>query len=416
MLASALITDPISVLVVLLATLAGLFTLQHTRFGAAVYKVVPLLVFCYFVPTLLSNVGLIPTDPKNAIYLFTKDWLLPASLFLLVLAVDIKAFAGLGRNVVILFFVSVLSIMLAGPLAYLLLGGLFDAEHGEQIWRGLAALSGSWIGGGANMTAVKESVEASDSILAAIVVVDVFIAELWTATLFIFAAREKRMDAKIGADRSSLDQVRSKIEDYQVSIRRPTDTSSLLQMLALAFGATLLAKLGGDWLAATLPENDIMGAFAWKVVLITMLGLALSFTRVRRLEGAGASSMGSVLLYLLVATIGAKAEFAEVASPQNLPLVAVGALWMILHIAVLLIARRMLKAPIFFAGVASKSCIGGAASAPIVAAAFHPPSSPSASSSPSSATWSAPWPASAAPPSSASSTWASTRRGLGPAS
>jgi hypothetical protein len=182
MLASALITDPISVLVVLLATLAGLFTLQHTRFGAAVYKVVPLLVFCYFVPTLLSNVGLIPTDPKNAIYLFTKDWLLPASLFLLVLAVDIKAFAGLGRNVVILFFVSVLSIMLAGPLAYLLLGGLFDAEHGEQIWRGLAALSGSWIGGGANMTAVKESVEASDSILAAIVVVDVFIAELWTAT------------------------------------------------------------------------------------------------------------------------------------------------------------------------------------------------------------------------------------------
>jgi uncharacterized membrane protein len=324
------------------------------------------------VPTLLSNVGLIPTDPKNAIYLFTKDWLLPASLFLLVLAVDIKAFAGLGRNVVILFFVSVLSIMLAGPLAYLLLGGLFDAEHGEQIWRGLAALSGSWIGGGANMTAVKESVEASDSILAAIVVVDVFIAELWTATLFIFAAREKRMDAKIGADRSSLDQVRSKIEDYQVSIRRPTDTSSLLQMLALAFGATLLAKLGGDWLAATLPENDIMGAFAWKVVLITMLGLALSFTRVRRLEGAGASSMGSVLLYLLVATIGAKAEFAEVASPQNLPLVAVGALWMILHIAVLLIARRMLKAPIFFAGVASKSCIGGAASAPIVAAAFHP--------------------------------------------
>ncbi len=368
----ALITEPMPVLVTLIVTLAGLFSFGQTKLGNSIYKVVPLLVFCYFVPTIISNVGLIPTDRGNAAYLFTKDWLLPSSLLLLVLAVDLKAFFGLGRNVVLLFLISVLSIMIAGPLSYLLLGWLFEPEYGAQVWRGLAALSGSWIGGGANMTAIKESVGTSDSILAAIVVVDVFIAELWTATLFIFAAREKRMDNAIAADRSSLDRVRDKIENYQSSIRRPTDLASLLQMLCLAFGATWVAGILSHQIVAVVPPNDIMSPFTWKVLLITSFGLLLSFTPVRNLDGAGGSSMGSLMLYILVATIGAKAEFAKVLDPQNLPLIAVGALWMILHVTVLLIARRMLRAPIFFAGVASKACIGGAASAPIVAAAFHP--------------------------------------------
>ena len=123
---------------------------------------------------------------------------------------------------------------------------------------------------------------------------------------------------------------------------------------------------------STLPENDILGGFAWKVILITTFGLLLSFTRARTLEGAGASHVGSVLLYLLVASIGAKAHFLEVFTKENLPLLAVGALWMIFHVAVMLFVRRRLKAPIFFAAVGSRACVGGAASTPIIAAAFNP--------------------------------------------
>ncbi|MFG0318637.1 MAG: DUF819 domain-containing protein [Planctomycetota bacterium JB042] len=369
---TALIGEAVPVLAVLLGVLAALFAFNKTAAGRKLYGIVPILVFCYFVPTALSNTGLIPSAGGFALYVFVKDWLLPASLLLLVLSVDIPAILRLGRSVLLLFLTALVSIMLAGPLAYLALGWQFSPEDSEQAWRGLAALSGSWIGGGANMTAVKESVGASDTILGAIVVVDVFVAEVWTAILFWFAGREKKMDAAIDADRTRLDEVRAKAEAYHAQVRRPTDLASLLSIAAIAFIGTVLAREAGAFLASALPENDILGAFAWTVILITFVGLILSFTPVRRLEGAGASHVGSVLLYLLVATIGAKAHFAKVFEPENLPLLGIGALWMVLHVAAMLIVRRRLKAPIFFAAIGSRACIGGAASAPIVAAAFNP--------------------------------------------
>lgn len=372
MLAAALIDQPVPVLAVLFAVLGMLFAFGQTPTGKKIYGVVPVLLFCYFVPTLLSNTGVIPTDKTFALYQFITNWLLPASLFLLVLAVDIPAILGLGRNVLILFVTAVVSVIVAGPVAYLLLGGMFEGDNTDQVWRGLSALSGSWIGGGANMTAIQNSVGASAEIMGAIIVVDVAVAEVWTAVLLYFAGREMKMDQAIQADRRTLDVVRQKAEEYQTQVRRPTDLASLLVMLALAFGCAVLADAGSKILTEITPENDILGTFAWKVILITFFGLALSFTRLRRLEGAGASQVGSVFLYLLITTIGAKAHFAKVIEPENLPLLAVGVLWMILHVTVIMVARRLLRAPIFFAAIASRACIGGAASTPIVAAAFNP--------------------------------------------
>lgn len=367
-----LIDGPIHVLAVLLAVLAALFALQSTRAGKRLYQFVPILVFCYFVPTLLSNTGVIPNRGDFSLYVFIKDWLLMASLLLLVLSVDLGAILRLGRNVLILFLTSVVSIVLAGPLAFLLFSWMFDAESSAEAWKGLAALCGSWIGGGANMTAIKESVGASDDVLGAIVVIDVAIAEIWTAVLFWFAGREQAMDAAVGADRRSLEEVRRKAEAYQAKVTRPTDLGSLLAIGALAFVCAVAAHELSGWVVAVVPENDILSRFAWKVILVTLFGIGLSFTRLRRLEGVGAGQVGSVFLYLLVASIGAKAHFAEVANPDRLPMVVVGAAWMVIHVAVLLAVRRALKAPIFFAAVGSRACIGGAASAPIVAAAFNP--------------------------------------------
>lgn len=360
-----------SVLAVLLGVLAALFAIKTTAIGKRIYRVVPILIFCYFVPTLLSNTRVIPMDGSFGLYQFIKNWMLPASLFLLILAVDIPAILRLGPKLLILFVTALVSIILGGPLAYFALSWMFEPAS-DQIWRGLAALSGSWIGGGANMTAIKESVDASDEILGAIVVVDVFVAEIWTAILFYFAGREEAMDQKIGADRTSLDNVRRAAEAYHAEVSRPTDLGSLLMMLALAFGGTVLATKGAAALTAQIGSGDIFGTFAWKVILITLIGLAASFTPMRKLEGAGASEVGSVLLFLLVASIGAKAHFAEVVRPENLPLVAVGALWMIIHVTTILWVRKKLRAPIFFAAIGSRACIGGAASAPIVAAAFNP--------------------------------------------
>ena len=365
----ALVTDPFQVLAILLATLALLFGMnRHPRLGR-LFKVIPLLVFAYFVPTILSNTGLIPL--ASPLYTFIKKILLPASLVLLVLAVDIKGILRLGRHAVLLFLFATFTIVIGGPIAYLICHPLVPAELGDQVWRGLAALSGSWIGGGANFVAIGESAGATATTISLMVVVDVAVANVWMAVLLFFAGRERRMDERIGAERGAIDEVRRRVEDFEERVKRPTNLADLLIMLAIAFGATAIATA----LARILPPvGDIIREFTWVVLIVTTVALLLSFTRARELEGAGASAVGSVLLYLLVASIGAHAEFAKVVEVPSL--VLVGAVWMFIHALLMLLLRRFLKAPVFFLAVGSQANVGGAASAPIVASAFHPALAP----------------------------------------
>ena len=362
----AMLTDPMQVLAVLLGFLGVLFWMNsHEQYGR-IFRFVPLLVFAYFVPTLLSNFGIIPL--QSELYSFTKIYLLPASLLLLTLSVDIPAIMKLGRNAVVLFLGATATIVVGGPIALLLCKGLIPADMMDQSWRGLSALAGSWIGGGANMIALQEHAGANSSIMAVIIVVDVTVANVWMAVLLWFAGREKEMDAVIYADRASLDEVRENVANYEAEVARPTDLGSLLMICALGIGGAVVAT----WLATVLPPiGQFIKGFTWVVVLVSILGLALSFTKMRRLEGAGASKVGSVFLYLLVTTIGAKAEFSQILQPENIGLVAVGAVWMSIHAFLMLGLRRWLKAPIFFVAVGSQANIGGAASAPIVASAFH---------------------------------------------
>jgi uncharacterized membrane protein len=364
-----MIRDPVAVLCVLLGLLAVLFVVAaHVRFGR-IFKFVPLLVFAYFVPTLLSNTGVIPLE--SALYTFIRSWLLPASLVLLVLCADIPSILRLGRPALILFLAGTASVVLGGPIAYLALGWLVPAELGDEAWRGLAALSGSWIGGGANFVAVGESVGASNSTIAMMVVVDVAVANVWMAVLLYFSGRADAMDARLGADRRAIDAVQRAVAQFQDEVARPTNLKDLLVILVLAFGTTAAATA----LASQLPDiGTVINGFTWVVLLVTTVALALSFTPLRRLEGAGASSIGTVFLYLLIASIGAQAQFSEVVKAPGL--VAVGALWIAIHALVILVVRRLLRAPIFFAAVGSQANIGGAASAPIVAAAFHPALAP----------------------------------------
>jgi len=364
-----MIQHPMGILAVLLGVLAILFTIdRHPVFGK-VFKVIPLLVFAYFVPTILSNTGVIPL--RSPLYDFIMDWLLPASLVLLTLSVDVKAIMHLGKNTVILFLVGTITIVLGGPLAYLAFGWLAPADMGVEVWKGLAALSGSWIGGGANFIAIGKSVGVQDTTLSLMVVVDVAIANLWLATLLFFAGRNKEMDEKIGADRSAIEKVKQKVEDFHEDVARPTNLADLLLIVTIGLGGTAVAQA----VSQLLPEiGNIISHFTWVVIFVTTLGLIISFTPLRNLEGAGASSIGSLFLYLLVATIGAKAEFARVVEVPGL--VVIGAVWLGIHAALILITRWKLKAPIFFAAVGSQANVGGAASAPIVASAFHPALAP----------------------------------------
>ncbi len=372
--AAPLVTSDLGVLAVLLIVLAVLFWSNTTRAGSKFFSIIPMLVFCYFVPTALTTAGVLPDDA--AVYGWIKSYLLPASLVLLILALDLPGIARLGPKAVIMLLAGTAGVVVGGPIALFLVNSVLpgSAALPDDAWRGFTALSGSWIGGGANFVALGEISEVTPEMMGLMVIVDVAVANVWMGVLLFLAGKQQAIDNWTGADTGAIEELKRRVAEFQEKTARIPTLTDYIVMLAIAFGGTWAAVRGGAWLGTVAP---VFGATVWKFILVTTLGVVLSMTRARRYDGAGASKIGSVFLYLLVAAIGAHANFATMfANPAAAGLLAVGAVWMLVHIVVLLLVGRLIRAPIFFVAVGSQANIGGAASAPIVASAFHPTLAP----------------------------------------
>lgn len=339
------------------------------------YNYVPALLLCYFLPSLLNTFGLVDEE-ESRLYFVASRYLLPAALVLLTISIDFEGLKKLGPKAVIMFFAGTIGIVLGGPIALWLMHIISPDVVAGEVWRGMTTIAGSWIGGGANQTAMKEVFEVDDAIFSSMVTVDVLVANAWMAFLLFGAGRSRKVDKIFRADASMIAEVRKRIEDYRLSIAKMPTLPDTIMILAVGFGVTGIGHLFADWIAPFLAENypalkeySLTSGFFWLVVVATTLGLLLSLTPARRLEGAGASRLGSVFIYILVATIGMHMDVTQIFA--NPGLFAVGAIWMLIHITILLTVGYLIKAPFFFTAVGSQANVGGAASAPVVASAFH---------------------------------------------
>jgi uncharacterized membrane protein len=381
-----LITNDAVVFGILIVILAAVFgTASSKRTGwQKFYSIVPTVLLCYFIPSILNSMGII-SGAHSKLYFVASRYLLPASLVLLTVSVDLKEIMKLGPKALIMFFAGTFGIMLGGPLAILLFSvvapDVVTGTPGQEVWRGMTAIAGSWIGGGANQTAMREVFGVGGEMFSTMVTVDILIGNLWLAFLLYGTGRAEKIDKFLKSDTSAIEEVKKKIETYRLSIMRVPNMSDTLMILAVGFGVTGLSHFGADIIAPWIGENfpgleeySLTSGFFWIVVIATTLGLLLSFTKARDLEGAGASRLGSVFLYILVATIGM--EMNLLAIFENPGLFLVGFVWILFHITIMLIVAKLIKAPFFFVAVGSQANVGGAASAPIVASAFNPSLAP----------------------------------------
>jgi uncharacterized membrane protein len=325
--------------------------------------------------------------------------LLPASLILLCLSIDLKGIYNLGPKAIVMFFAATLGIVVGGPLALWLVSTgnpeVLGGDAPDAYWRGLSTVAGSWIGGGANQAALKEISDTLDSQFSIMLIVDVFVANLWMPFLLFGAGIRERIDGWLNADATAVDELQERVEQLQAKSARIASFPDWMVMVALAFGGVAVAHFVADlasveftaWLDNTLATNpdsmaiylsSITKGFFWLVVVATAIGIALSFTPAKEYEGAGASKMGSVFLYVLVATIGMKMDIGSLIENWAMygSAVTIGLLWMLVHIVVLLVVAKLIRAPFFFVAVGSQANVGGAASAPIVASAFSPALAP----------------------------------------
>lgn len=385
-LAVPLITNDATVLGLLALILGFVFYSSNSQHPVwqKFYKYVPALLMCYLLPSLLNTFGIVSAE-LSQVDEIAKYYLLPACLVLLTLSIDIKAIGALGSKAIIMFFTGTVGVVIGGPIALLVTSAIWPELLGvtgpDAVWRGMAALAGSWIGGGANMLAMKEIYGADGKIFTIMVTVDIVVANLWMACLLYFAANHQRIDAKSGADTSGINKLIDRVEAFERDHARRPELKDFIFILAIAFGAAGFAHLAADFLVPYFQTNfpelkkfSLHSKLFWIIVLVTTIGLLLSFTKVRRLETVGASKVGSSFLYILVATIGLHMDVTQIVEAPKY--VVIGLIWMTVHVALLLIVGRMIKAPIFYLAVGSKANIGGAASAPVIASAFHPSLAP----------------------------------------
>jgi len=378
---TALITNDIVILGLIAATLGAVFWTSSLASFRKFYSIVPALLLCYLIPGLFNTFGVIDGEHSKLYNPVASRVLLPAALVLLTLSIDLKAVLRLGPKLVAMYAAASISVMLGGILAFL----LFKAVHPETVagdtWAGMTALAGSWIGGGANMLAMKEIFQVNATTFGQFAVVDVGVGYVWMAALIFLAGRSAAIDARSGADTRAIDELKDKLAAFKAQHSRVPTLTDLMVIVGIAFGTVGLAH----WLAA--PLSAWFGAnvswaravslhepFVWVVLISTFVGLGLSFTRARQLEGAGASNIGTLLLYFLIAAIGMQMDILALFDRPWLYLL--GLVWLAIHIVLLWLVGRLLKVPFFYFAIGSQSNIGGPASAPVVASAFHPALAP----------------------------------------
>lgn len=397
-----LFTNDAIVFGILMISLGFVFYTENlkTGFWFKFYKIVPGLFMAYFIPALFTTFGVISPEwevenaagqfvqHKSQLYYVASRFLLPAALVLMTLSIDLKAIFNLGSKALIMFFTGTIGIIIGGPIAILLIS-IFSPEtvggaDFDAVWRGLSTLAGSWIGGGANQTAMLEIYQYNPSKYGGMVIVDIVVANVWMAILLIGIGKKDKIDKWLKADNSAIEELKNKVINFTKKVQKNPTLTDYMIMLAIAFGTVgfghfaskYLSVFFGNVVAAMSSQtwknifSFLASSFFWLISISTIVAIILSYTKAKNYEGAGASKLGSIFIYILVATIGMKMDLNQ--ALENPGLMVVGFVWMIIHAGLLILVAKIIKAPYFFLAVGSQANVGGAASAPVVAQAFHP--------------------------------------------
>jgi uncharacterized membrane protein len=358
---TTLLHDPMAIFAYLAALVAVVFWLSGLRPLHKLFEITPPIIYAYFLPTLSTTFGITPA--ASPLYDWLARYLLPFALLLLMISIDLRAVSRLGTTALLMMLIGSAGIVIGAPISFLLFRDVLPPDA----WKGLAALSGSWIGGSANLVAIAESVGTPDDVMSPIIIVDTVMTFGWMGILLFLSAYQTRFDRRIGAHIEAIEETNRRLEAIDTR-REPIDTRLALVIVGLGFAGAVACVYAGARLPA-IGNPTIISQTTWTVLVVVTGGLLLSFTPVRALEHAGASRIGYAALYLLLAGIGAQANLGAVlAAPAYL---VAGVVWIAIHAAILLAAARLLRAPLFFFATSSMANVGGAVSAPIVAGVYH---------------------------------------------
>jgi uncharacterized membrane protein len=351
-----LITTSFIYVTALLVIAATLKVLENTT-RWRLFEYLPAIVSLYFVVMLCSTFGVWEkTEEINNAYKMLRNNLLPAMIFLMLLDADLRQIKQLGGRMLLAFFIAAVSIGIAFVVAF----ALFQSYLQPEAWKTLAALSGSWMGGTGNMVAVQLALDVPDASMGYTLLIDSIDYAMWVMFLLALVPHAKRFNRWVKADSQILEKIGANIEleDEQ----RPVSVGGLLILLASALLMSALAQSA----ALNLPTSSYFTPTAWTVLIVTLAGVIGALTPLGKI--AGASQLSMLMLYLIIALIASRANFAELT--QAPIYIILGLVILAIHALIMVLMAKWLKLDLFTCGVASLANIGGVASAPILAASY----------------------------------------------
>lgn len=354
-----MIQNSLGILCILTLIVASIVFFSESPRTKKIFHFPPPLFWIYFLPMIVSGLGILPQ--QHTIYPKITSAVLPAGLILLLIATDMKAILKLGKPALLMMFTGSAGIMLGAPLVVMLFKPWLPADA----WSGFGALSASWIGGSANMIAVKEAIHTPDAVFFPMIVVDTVVAYSWMGLLILLEGVQSKYDVWNRSDRKVVEELARKTAGVDAG-GKAFHFQYLPLILATAFG--------GAWISNKLAGILGNGSFAWAIIFATTIGILLSFTSLRKLEFHGASRAGYLFLFLVLTSIGARASLSGILSAPLL--IVAGVALVLIHALFLFIVSRAARIPLCLVATASQANIGGPASAPIVAAAYEPALAP----------------------------------------
>jgi len=350
-----MITDPFALLAVLIGIEALILLLKKPL--AKLYYYIPPLVWMYFVPMLFTTLGVLPSS--SIVYDHINSYILPAALLLIMVSSSIKGITKIGPHAVLAMLVGSLGIILGSILGYV----VFRQYLPPEMWRALASLSASWMGGSANMMGVFESFNTPPEFLSPVIIVDTVVAYVYLALLIYLAKYQKSFDSKNRVSDELMSFLYGRAERVKDEGKNPVSAKSLS---ALALLAALFVYLT-TMISRYMPTFEGISSFVWVIVIITAIGVALSFTKARELGGG--STSGYLLLYLFLVSVGAKSNLSDIGATPAV--FGWGMVTLSVHILLLLLLVRALKLPMVLFSSASMANIGGTASASVVTGVYN---------------------------------------------
>ncbi len=342
-----------------LTFLSGCLMFVASRSRSRILDYVPAIVLLYFGVMLLASAGLWERNADtDAAYLRVRDDLVPAMIFLMLLKSDLRLIRKLGARMLLGFFAATATIVVGFTVSF----ALFHEFLADDSWMTYAALSGSWIGGTANMAAIQAALEVPDSSMGYALLMDSIDYAIWVAILLALVPFAKIFNRWTKADDTELQNAASRLDAPAADAGRPAGAADLMFLSGIA----LLASAAVQALAVLLPAGDILTTNAWTVLVITLAGVAAASTPLGRMPGS--QELATLLLYLVIALIASRANFASLT--QAPVYIVSGLVILLVHAVLLALIAKLFRLDLFTCGVASLANIGGIASAPILAASY----------------------------------------------